>query len=224
MGDDQEPDTGKHITADNESEETPGSSTASHTGQLDLGTLLPAHTDLIDPSLLGDSLLDFTGPFLAQDFDYASISGGIDMDLLMSNSNDFLAGITSNAGKLPAAASDLSRTQLPDPKTSPSPDRRSTQGIDRAACREIRVSVDDAKDDCAEALANLAKYPAEITASFRFPSKHATRRFVSAFFRHIVLHIPIVHEPTFDITTVPCKSHTFKAEQLHTPASMALTE
>ncbi|KAI7783428.1 hypothetical protein LA080_011989 [Diaporthe eres] len=203
MGNDQEPDTRKHIAADNVSEDTPGNSTASHPGHLDLGTLLPAHTDLIDPSLLGDSPLDFTGPFMAQDFDYAGISESIEIDLLMSNPNDFLVGITNNAGKLPAVASDLTRTQLPDPKTSPSPGRRSTQGKDRSACREIRVSVDDANNDCAEALANLAKYPAEITASFRFPSKHATRRFVSAFFRHIVPLIPILHEPTFDITTVP---------------------
>lgn len=198
--------------ADNESGGTPGSSTASHPGQLDLGTLLPAHTDLINPSFLGDSPLDFTGSFMEQDFDYASISEGLDMDLLISNPDDFLVGITGNAGKLPAAASDLSRTQLPDPKTSPSPGHRSTQGIYRGAGRGIRVSSDDANNDCAEALANLAKYPAEITASFRFPSKHATRRFVSAFFRHIVPHIPIVHEPTFDITKVPCKSHMLKAE------------
>lgn len=198
--------------ADNESGGTPGSSTASHPGQLDLGTLLPAHTDLINPSFLGDSPLDFTGSFMEQEFDYASISEGLDMDLLISNPDDFLVGITGNAGKPPAAASDLSRTQLPDPKTSPSPGRRSTQGTYRGAGREIRVSVDDANNDCAEALANLAKYPAEITASFRFPSKHATRRFVSAFFRHIVPHIPIVHESTFEITTVPCKSHMLKVE------------
>lgn len=198
--------------AGNESGETPESSTASHPGQLDLGTLLPIHTDLINPSFLGDSPLDFTGSFMGQDFDYASISEGIDMDLLISNPDDFLVGITSNAGKLPATASDLSSTQFPDPKTSPSPGRLSTQGKDRGTGREIRIRVGDANNDCAEALANLAKYPAEITASFRFPSKHATRRFVSAFFRHIIPHIPIVHEPTFDITTVPCKSHILKSK------------
>ncbi|KAG6363855.1 hypothetical protein INS49_008958 [Diaporthe citri] len=155
--------------ADNESEETPGSSTASHPGQLDLGTLVPAHTDLINPLLLDDSPLDFTGPFMAQEFDYANISEGIDMDLLMLNPEDFPVGITSNDGKLPAAA--------------PSPGCCGAQGDDCRGRRDLRVSVDDANDDCAEALANLAKYPAAITAPFRFPSKHATRRFVSAFFR-----------------------------------------
>lgn len=208
MENDQEPGSGRNTTADNYSEETPGSSTTSHPGQVDLSAILPAHADLIDQSLLGHSPLDFTGPFMGQDFDYASISEDIDMDLLMSNPDDFLAGITTNAGKLPAAASDSSGTRLPNPRANLSPGKCQ----DRGPGRDIRASVDDANNEWAEALSNLARYPAEIAASFHFPSKHAARRFVSAFFGHIAPHIPIVHEPSFDIATVPCKSHASKAD------------
>lgn len=211
MGNDQEAEAGKHIAADNESEETPESSTTSHTNHLDLGTFLPAHADLVNPSFLGDSPLDFTGPFMSHEFDYASISESIDMDLLMSNPDGVLVGITSKAGKLPASAPDLSETRLPDPSPL-SPGQFRDHGREPEAGREKKASVNDANNDCAEALSNISKYPAEIIASFRFPSKHATRRFVSAFFRHIVAHIPIVHEPTFEITTVPCKSDTFLSE------------
>lgn len=209
MGNDQESGPGKGITADNESDETPESSTASYPSHLDVGALLPSHMDLVNPSFLGDSPLDLSGPFMAHEFDYASISEGIDLDLWMSNPDDFLVGITSGHGKPPTAAPDLSRARLPNTKVSPSPAQCGDQGKEHGAEREIKVSVDDANNDCAEALYNLAKYPAEITASFRFPSKHATRRFVSAFFRHIAPHIPIVHEPTFEITTVPCKLQIF---------------
>lgn len=209
MGVDQEPDAGN-----NESEQTPESSTASsHPGLLDLSTLLPAQTDLINPSFLGDVPLDFTGPFMGQDFDYTSISEGIDMDLLMPNPGDFLVGITSNGAKPPGEESHSARTRQPDPRAGSSPKRREDQGIEHGVGRDITVRVDDVNNDCAEALANFAKYPAEIVAPFRLPSKHATRRFVSAFFRHIVAHIPIVHEPTFDIATAPCKSYESMAER-----------
>lgn len=207
MGNEQEPDAG-----DNESEVTPESSSASsYPGYVDLSSILPPQTDLIHTSFIGDGPLDFAGPFMGQDVDYSSISEGLDMDLLLSNPDDFLLGITSNGGKLPAGASDSAKTPLPEPRAGSSPDSCEDQGKDHGAGREIRVRVDDANSDSVEALANFSQYPAEITASFRLPSRHATRRFVSAFFRHIACYIPIVHEPTFDIATVPCKSYTLMA-------------
>lgn len=184
---------------------------SSYPGYIDLSSILPLQTDLIHTSFIGDGPLDFTGPFMGQDVDYSSISEGIDIDLLLSNPDDFLLGITSNGGKLPAGASESAKTRLPYPRAGSSPDRREDEGKENDASREIRVRVDDANNDCAEALANFAKYPAEVTASFRLPSRHATRRFVSAFFGHIACYIPIVHEPTFDIATVPCKSYIFMA-------------
>lgn len=203
MGNEREPDAG-----DNESEVTPeSSSVSSNPGYIDLSSILPPQTDLIHTSFIGDGPLDFTGPFMGQDVDYSSISEGIDIDLLLSNPDDFLLGITSNGGKPPAEASDSARSRLPDPRAGSSPDRREDQGKANGAGQESRVHVDDANNDCAEALANFTKYPAEVTASFRLPSRHATRRFVSAFFGHIACYIPIVHEPTFDIATMPCKSY-----------------
>lgn len=207
MGNDQEPGAGNI-----ESEVTPESSSASsNPGYIDLSSILPPQTDLIHASFIGDGVLDFTGPFMGQDVDYTSIPESIDMDLLLSNPNDFLLGITSNRGKLSAGESDSAKTRLLDPRAGSSPGMSEDQEKEHGAGREIRVRVDDANNDCEEALANFSKYPAEVTASFRLPSKHATRRFVSAFFGHIACYIPIVHEPTFDIATVPCKSHKLMA-------------
>lgn len=178
---------------------------SSDTGHFDLSTFLRAEADLLNPSFLVDGPMDLTGPFIGQDFVYGSIEEGIDMDLLISNHDDFLAGVTSNADKLPAGTSDSARTRLPGPRAGSSPRRCEDRGSEDEFGREQRVRLDDANNDCAKALENFAKYPAEIVARIRLPSKHATRRFVSAFFRHIAAHIPIVHEPTFDIATVQCK-------------------
>lgn len=59
--------------------------------------------------------------------------------------------------------------------------------------------------DYASAQANVALYDTnQCLSAFRFPSKPALLRFVNAFFRHMAPHTPIVHRPTFDVSTVPC--------------------
>ncbi|PSN71940.1 hypothetical protein BS50DRAFT_239751 [Corynespora cassiicola Philippines] len=58
--------------------------------------------------------------------------------------------------------------------------------------------------DYASAQANVALYDTnQCLSAFRFPSKPALLRFVNAFFRHMAPHTPIVHRPTFDVSTVP---------------------
>lgn len=220
-GNAQEPDAGNQ-----ESGETPGSSaTLSIPGHCDLSTFMPAEMDLVNLSFLGEGPPEYTAPFMGQDFDYSSISEGIDMDLLMSNPDDFLAGNPIDGAKLTARASDSARTRLLGPTAGiVSPPGGEDRRNEDEGGREIRVRLDDANNDCAIALANFAKYPAEIIAPLRLPSKHATRRFVSAFFRHIVAHIPIVHEPTFDIATVPCKSYESTTGHSHEALSLDLTD
>jgi len=56
--------------------------------------------------------------------------------------------------------------------------------------------------DYANARANLAIHDLNQTLpSFQFPSKHAIHRSVHAFFKHMAPHMPIVHKPTFSISS-----------------------
>lgn len=157
-----------------------------------LDAFLPSQTDMF-PSYLQENPLNFSSAFMEPGLVNPDLSEIIDLNILLSNAHDFLGGMPSNnTSELPALAPELPRLSVPDLG-------RSQGAADRT------LAVDD--DDCATALANIAKYPAHIFASLRFPSKYAMRRFVKAFFQHIAAHIPIVHEPTFDIATAPCKCH-----------------
>ncbi|KEF62898.1 uncharacterized protein A1O9_00872 [Exophiala aquamarina CBS 119918] len=55
-----------------------------------------------------------------------------------------------------------------------------------------------------QARANLILFAkGKDTAQPWFPSKYVVIRFVKAFFQHMTPHLPIIHEPTFDITVAP---------------------
>lgn len=55
-----------------------------------------------------------------------------------------------------------------------------------------------------------------------FPSRYMVARFVKAFFEHMAPHLPLIHEPTFDIATVSCKLMT-NAEDHTNPAIHSTT-
>lgn len=58
----------------------------------------------------------------------------------------------------------------------------------------------------AEAQANLMKFDQfQRLSKFRLPSKYPMMRFVKAFFEHMTPHLPIIHRPTFDLSSVPRK-------------------
>lgn len=56
-----------------------------------------------------------------------------------------------------------------------------------------------------QAKANFSRFTKEnnLGDDVWFPSKYMVIRFVKAFFEHMAPHLPIVHQPTFDITTTP---------------------
>lgn len=62
-----------------------------------------------------------------------------------------------------------------------------------------------------QAKANLASHdPDQKLLSFRFPSKYAAIRYVKAYFEYMDPQLPMVHRPTFDAATVPCKRPAMK--------------
>ncbi|SPN96510.1 uncharacterized protein DNG_00038 [Cephalotrichum gorgonifer] len=156
------------------------------TGEEDtLGALLPSHGDLFPSYLQGDPL-NFSSSFVDSDLMNPNILGLIG---LLSNAGGFIGGTqNSNATGLPPLL-----MEPPQPQEPTSTDPAHDEGNGEPAH----------DDDCGRALANLAKCPANIVSSLRFPSKFAIQRFVKAFFDHVAAHIPIVHEPTFDIATAP---------------------
>ncbi|KAM0415898.1 hypothetical protein ACHAPT_013160 [Fusarium lateritium] len=150
---------------------------------------LPSHTDLF-PGFLLESPLTFNGSLMETDLLNSNLSEMMDLDTLMMNAQQFLSEMPcGNAPELPASVLESPRPNLPHADQV----NGNVNGHNLVA--------DD--NNCASAWANLAKYPVYILASLRFPSKYAVRRFVKAFFEHIAAHIPVVHEPTFDIATAP---------------------
>lgn len=172
--------------ANNELEGSPGS----QEGPLD--SLLTSDTHLF-PSYLQDNPWNFSGQFAQPDL--GNLSEIIDLDTLLPNAQDLLHEMQDdNIGEFPPL--------VPEPPRPSLPDFGHNGGVVGRTCTLV---VGD--DKFASALANIAKYPAHILASLRLRSKYAMQRFVKAFFEHVSPHIPVVHEPTFDIATVPCKSH-----------------
>ncbi|KAF4995703.1 hypothetical protein FDECE_12732 [Fusarium decemcellulare] len=150
-----------------------------------LDNFLPSHADLF-PVCLPENPLSFSA-FMEPELVNSNLSDMIDLDILLSNAQEFLGDMpNNNVPELPSSV-------LEPPR--PSLDQTNNNTTDHNSV------ADD--NNCASAWANLTKYPVHILASLRFPSKYAVRRFVKAFFKHIAAHIPIVHEPTFDIATAP---------------------
>ncbi|KAF4447898.1 Vanillin dehydrogenase [Fusarium albosuccineum] len=150
-----------------------------------LDNFLPSHAELF-PVCLPESPLSFSA-FMEPELVNSNLSDMIDLDILLSNAQEFLGDMpNNNVPELPPSI-------LEPPR--PSLDQTNNNTTDHNSV------ADD--NNCASAWANLTKYPVHILASLRFPSKYAVRRFVKAFFKHIAAHIPIVHEPTFDIATAP---------------------
>ncbi|VUC26360.1 unnamed protein product [Clonostachys rosea] len=162
-----------------------GGSQSSQTNSLD--NAMPSHPEMF-PAYLSGSPLAFNPAFLDPELANPNLSEMFDLDTLLSQGflNDIPGG---DPQELP-----ISALQPPKPTVPPSgPAHRRPAGHDSM--------VDD--DNCENAWANLTKYPAHVLASLRFPSKYAVKRFVKAFFEHFAAHIPIVHEPTFNIATTP---------------------
>lgn len=148
---------------------------------------MPSHPEMF---YLAGSPLAFNPAFMDPELVNPNLSEMFDLDALLAQGflNDMPAG---NPPELP-----ISVLQPPKPSVPPS-------GLVHSKPAGHHLVADD--NNCENARANLTKYPAHVLASLRFPSKYAVKRFVKAFFEHFAAHIPIVHEPTFDIATTPCK-------------------
>ncbi|CAG9986885.1 unnamed protein product [Clonostachys byssicola] len=162
-----------------------GGSQSSQTNSLD--DALPSHPEIF-PAYLPGSPLAFNPAFMDPELVNPNLSEMFDLDALLAQGflNDMPAG---NLPELP-----ISGLQPPKPSVPPS-------GHVHSKPAGHHFVADD--NNCENARANLTKYPAHVLASLRFPSKYAVKRFVKAFFEHFAAHIPIVHEPTFDIATTP---------------------
>ncbi|KAH6956126.1 aldehyde dehydrogenase family-domain-containing protein [Fusarium avenaceum] len=171
-----------------ENEESPTSndmdgSQSSRANSLD--EAMPSHSDMFSAYLPGNPLA-FNPSFMDPELVNPNLSEMFDLDALLAQG--FLSEIPGgNPPELPISVLHPPKPSVP---TSASVDRNSA---------EHSLVADD--NTCENAWFNLAKYPAHILASLRFPSKYAVKRFVKAFFEHFAAHIPIIHEPTFNIAT-----------------------
>ncbi|KAJ4982820.1 hypothetical protein SVAN01_11693 [Stagonosporopsis vannaccii] len=86
------------------------------------------------------------------------------------------------------------------PVTLHSPTRSSS--LDHADEPHLDLPVFISDDDYSEVRCNLAKCDRSID-DFQFPSKYALMRFVRAFFKSMAPHFPILHQPTFEVASVP---------------------
>ncbi|KAL5617945.1 hypothetical protein FOVSG1_000167 [Fusarium oxysporum f. sp. vasinfectum] len=163
-------------------------SQSSQANSLDIA--VPTQPDMF-PAYLSGSPLEFNASFMDPDLINPNLSAMFDLDALLADAQGLFGEVPScNPPELPILALE-----------PPIPNRPTTLGqTDKPSTPRNLVHNDN---KCENAWANLTKYPAHILASLRFPSKYAVRRFVKAFFKHIAPHIPIIHEPTFDIATTP---------------------
>ncbi|KAK2683999.1 Zinc finger C2H2-type [Fusarium oxysporum f. sp. vasinfectum] len=163
-------------------------SQSSQANSLDIA--MPSQPDMF-PAYLSGSPLEFNASFMDPDLINPNLSAMFDLDALLADAQGLFGEVPScNPLELPILALE-----------PPIPNRPTTLGqTDKSSTPRNPVPNDN---KCENAWANLTKYPVHILASLRFPSKYAVRRFVKAFFKHIAPHIPIIHEPTFDIATTP---------------------
>ncbi|EXA29746.1 hypothetical protein FOVG_18794 [Fusarium oxysporum f. sp. pisi HDV247] len=151
---------------------------------------MPSQPDMF-PAYLSGSPLEFNASFMDPDLINPNLSAMFDLDALLADAQGLFGEVPScNPRELPILALE-----------PPIPNRPTTLGQTDKSSTPRNLVPNDNK--CENAWANLTKYPVHILASLRFPSKYAVRRFVKAFFKHIAPHIPIIHEPTFDIATTP---------------------
>jgi hypothetical protein len=164
-------------------------SQSSQANSLDIA--MPSQPDIF-PAYLSGSPLEFNASFMDPELVNPNLSAMFDLDALLADAQGLFGEVPScNAPELPILALE---PPMPRPATLGQADKTS-------APRNLVPN----DNKCENAWANLTKYPVHILASLRFPSKYAVRRFVKAFLKHIAPHIPIIHEPTFDIATTPCK-------------------
>ncbi|KAL5592838.1 hypothetical protein FOBRF1_013146 [Fusarium oxysporum] len=162
-------------------------SQSSQANSLDIA--MPSQPDMF-PAYLSGSPLEFNASFMDPELVNPNLSAMFDLDALLADAQGLFGEVPScNPPELPILALE---PPIPRPATLGQADKTSAP----------RNLVPNDKR-CENAWANLTKYPVHILASLRFPSKYAVRRFVKAFIKHIAPHIPIIHEPTFDIATTP---------------------
>ncbi|KAK2470437.1 hypothetical protein H9L39_18054 [Fusarium oxysporum f. sp. albedinis] len=163
-------------------------SQSSQANSLDIA--MPSQPDMF-PAYLSGSPLEFNASFMDPDLINPNLSAMFDLDALLADAQGLFGEVPiCNPPELPILALE-----------PPIPNRPTTLGQTDKSSTPRNLVPNDNK--CENAWANLTKYPVHILASLRFPSKYAVRRFVKAFFKHIAPHIPIIHEPTFDIATTP---------------------
>lgn len=57
-----------------------------------------------------------------------------------------------------------------------------------------------------QARVNLASYDTDHKLlSFQFPTRYAVIRYVKAYYEYMDPHLPIIHRPSFNAATVPCR-------------------
>lgn len=57
-----------------------------------------------------------------------------------------------------------------------------------------------------KARVNLASYDLDQKSlNFQFPTRYAAIRYVKAYYEYMDPHLPIIHRPSFDAATVPCR-------------------
>ncbi|CVK84311.1 uncharacterized protein FPRN_01908 [Fusarium proliferatum] len=163
-------------------------SQSSQANSLDIA--MPSQPDMFPPYISG-SPLEFNASFMDPELINTNLSAIFDLDALLADAQGLFGQVSNcNPPEIPILALE-----------PPIPNRPAI--LDQSDNPPSPRNLVPNDDKCENAWANLTKYPVHILASLRFPSKYAVRRFVKAFFKHISPHIPIIHEPTFDIATTP---------------------
>ncbi|CAH0024485.1 unnamed protein product, partial [Clonostachys rhizophaga] len=191
---------------------------------VDLANLLPDANSLLclqDPTASIQNMFDIWG---TGEFPDRAFSQIFEPDFVPSPTNDLA---TALRGQKDIGISFLQT--LPSPVNSSStascpPNSRGAFFIDDDKYEEAKLNYDSFNTT-------------ERLSRFRFPSKFAVSRFVRGFFEYMAPHLPIVHVPTFEISSTPSpllveimacgalySNEPSVAQDLHTAASLLMRE
>lgn len=145
------------------------------------------------PPFLENSPVGVPGSLMEPPVSHSAFTETVDIQAFFSSAQDLMGVQSDNFGGQSPTPVCLLPDSIPRSKDS--------QQSSNIASFESTMAIEDS--DCAKACAKLATYPRHIFDSMRLPSKYTIRRFVRVFFRHVAQHIPIVHEPTFNIAAAP---------------------
>lgn len=166
------------------------------------GELVDCIPDAVDPLAEVNNILGLEDPALPiyNLFDAWGVLQFADRGLSDVIESDLVPSLSNGQATAPHGQKDVGISSF---QTLPSP----INSFSATGCPpESRGSFFIEDDKYRRAKLNYYSFStAEKLSRFRFPSKFAVSRYVRGFFEYMAPHMPIVHTPTFDIASTPCR-------------------